>query len=101
MMGRPSSSHFSQVNSMNNQRPPNTPPRPPRITHLSLPSKDTPRSHSRVSGPINNVTQSGAQLDPAQQDTNPVQAYSNNEQNKLDSDLSQRETMPLPAYSHE
>jgi ABC-type bacteriocin/lantibiotic exporter with double-glycine peptidase domain len=86
---------------MNNQRPPNTPPRPPRHTPLSLPSKDTPRSHSRVSGPINTVAQSGAQFDPSQQETRPLQAYSNNQQQHLHSDLSQRETMPVPAYPNE
>jgi ATP-binding cassette, subfamily B, bacterial MsbA len=86
---------------MNNQQPPNTPPHPPLNTHLSLPSKDTPRSHSRVNGPINNVEQSGAQFDPSQQETRPIQAYSNNEQHRLNSDLSQRETMPVPAYPNE
>ncbi len=86
---------------MNNQRPPNTPPRPPRNIHLSLPSKDTPRSHSRVSGPINNAAQSGAHVDPAEQETRPTRAYSNNAQHGPAFDLSQHETMPLPAYPDE
>ena len=83
---------------MDNQRPPNIQPRPTRNTHLSLPSKDTPRSHSRVSGPINNIAQSGAPFDPAQQETRPTPAYSNIVQQGPDFDLSQHETMPLPAY---
>ena len=86
---------------MNNQRPPNTPPRPPRNNHLSLPSKDTPRSHSRVSGPINNAAQGDAHVDPAEQETSPTRAYSNNAQHGPAFDLSQHETIPLPAYPDE
>ena len=86
---------------MDNQQPPHTPPHPPLIIHLSLPSKDTPRSHSRIKGPVSNDGQSGALFDLTQQETNPTQAYSRNEQPRLNGDLSQRDTMPLPAYPHE
>jgi ABC-type bacteriocin/lantibiotic exporter with double-glycine peptidase domain len=86
---------------MNDQRPPNTPPRPLLNNHLSLPSKDTPRSHSRVSGPINNTAQSGLPIDLAAQETSPTPAYPNNAQNDPAFDLSQHETIPLPAYPDE
>lgn len=81
---------------MNNQRPPNT-PHLPRYNPLSLPSKDTPRSHSRASGPIDHA----AHIDPAEQETSPTRAYSNNAQHGPAFDLSQHETIPLPAYPDE
>ncbi|MGH2496356.1 MAG: ABC transporter ATP-binding protein [Ktedonobacteraceae bacterium] len=91
---------------MDNQQPPHTPPRPVRLlgnTHLSLPSKDTPRSYSRVSGPISHDhdTPGGLKFDLTEQDTIPTPAYPKSERRNSAFDLSLRETMPTQAYVDE
>ena len=90
------------MDSMDNQQPSHTQPHPVRLvrnTHLSLPSKDTPRSHWRVSGPISHDTPGELNFDLAQQDTIPTPAYPNKERHNPAFDLALHETMPTQAYA--
>src|SRR6266849_3401187 len=99
MTDRPSSGHFSQVSSMNDQRPPNTPPRPVRLVrnnHQQPTAKDTPPSHARVGGPIDHDALHTPPSDLAQQETITTPAYSNDALHSTPFDFSRAETITTP-----
>jgi ABC-type bacteriocin/lantibiotic exporter with double-glycine peptidase domain len=64
---------------MNNQRPPNTPPRPVRLVRNNKqqpPAKDTPPSHPRVENLIDNGAQHSLDFDLSLEETISTRAYS-------------------------
>lgn len=89
---------------MDNQRPPNTPARPPgllRKYYQEAAAKDTPPAHAQINNRIHNNVTPGPASDLSQQDTIPTPAYPNDAPRNVAFDPAQRNTMPTPAYSND
>ena len=89
---------------MDNQRPPNTPARPPgllRRYYQQAAAKDTPPAHAHINNPINNIAPSSPAPDLSQQDTIPTPAYASDAPGSRTLDPSGREAPPDPAYPND
>jgi len=84
---------------MDNQKPPNTPPRPRLIREHQQQSaaKDTPPSHAHINNPMHRKALHKP-FDLSLRETMPTPAYPNQAQYSSSLDLSLQETMPTQAY---